>query len=172
MLSLKKLKENPIPMADIIRYAIQVADGLYAAHKSDVIHGNLKSHNIILDETGNIKLIDFGLSALNRSSSNDLEKYLKGALGYISPEQLNGELVDQRTDLWSYGVVLYELITGEPPFQGTYASAIIYAIINEQIPPILNFCADFPSGLEILLINLLQRDVDRRITSFNLAWNF
>ena len=158
-----------IGIKEIIGYALQLGNGLYAAHKNSVIHGNIKSHNIIIDEEGNVKIIDFGLAALNRKSSSDLAKYLEGSLYYMSPEQLNEEPVDQRTDLWSYGVLLYELITGHLPFTGTYASAIIYSIMNDPVPPLSLQRNDLPPGIDILIIGLLQRERDRRITSFKLV---
>ncbi|MCK4849616.1 MAG: protein kinase, partial [Candidatus Heimdallarchaeota archaeon] len=111
---------------------IQIVEGLSEAHKADIVHRDIKPENILIDSRGRVKILDFGLAKLKGVSKLTKETSTLGTIHYMSPEQLQGKEVDHRSDIWSLGVVLYEMLTGEVPFQGSYEQAVTYAILNEE----------------------------------------
>lgn len=146
----------------VIEYAIQIAEGLQAAHEKGVIHRDIKCSNLMLTPKGQIKIMDFGLAKLAGSSFLTKENATMGTVAYMSPEQARGKKVDQRTDLWSFGVVLYEILTGQLPFQGDHEQVLIYAIINETPEPISALRADVPKALEAIVNKALQKNLTNR----------
>src|SRR3990170_1817226 len=130
--SIKELiKEKKFSIEEILRIAIQIGEGLHAAHKKDIVHRDIKSDNIMLTEDGVVKIMDFGLAKLKGATKLTTTGSTMGTLAYMSPEQAQGIEVDQRSDIFSFGVGLYEMIAGQLPFKGEHEAAIIYSIINE-----------------------------------------
>ncbi|MEN8251634.1 MAG: protein kinase, partial [Bacteroidota bacterium] len=131
----KKIEKGPIKTEDAIEITIQIAKGLEKAHEKGIIHRDIKPANIFLTNEGIVKILDFGLA---KSASRDTMTQLGSTMGtvaYMSPEQTRGSEVDHRTDIWSLGVILYEMLTGQQPFKGDYEQAVVYSIINEEPEP-------------------------------------
>jgi serine/threonine protein kinase len=132
----KKIERGPMPIEEAISIGLQVARALDAAHKKGVVHREIKSANIIVNNEGHATLMDFGLAQLADRSRLTRHNMTLGTTPYMSPEQARGSGTDHRTDIWSLGVVLYEMTTGRFPFRGDLDQAIIYSIQNEQPEPI------------------------------------
>ena len=110
---------TPLPIDEIINYATQIASGLQAAHEKDVTHRDIKSANIMITDKGQIKIMDFGLAKVRGGPQVTKMGTTLGTAAYMSPEQAQGMATDHRTDIWAFGVVLYEMLTGKMPFPGT-----------------------------------------------------
>jgi serine/threonine protein kinase len=150
-------------LREVLDYATQVADGLQAAHEEGVIHRDIKSANIMITEKGQVKIMDFGLAKVRGGDELTKEHSTLGTAAYMSPEQAIGKKdIDHRTDIWSFGVVLYEMLTGQLPFQGEYDSAIMYAIMNEKPESIKEKRADVPIEIENVIVKCLQKDRENR----------
>ncbi|MDL1876800.1 serine/threonine protein kinase, partial [Cytophagia bacterium CHB2] len=158
----QKAASAPLPVASVISFALQIAAGLQAAHEKGIFHRDIKSSNIMVTRKDQIKIIDFGLAKLAGSSFLTKEKSTMGTVAYMSPEQVRGKKVDQRTDLWSFGVVLYEMLAGQLPFQSDHEQVLIYAIINETPEPITDLRPDVPPALEAIVEKALQRSLSAR----------
>ena len=160
------LRAQPdISVKDARIYALQIAEGLLAAHKKSVVHRDIKSANIMLTGDGHIKIMDFGLAKLAGQISVTKSGAAVGTIAYMSPEQAGGEVVDHRTDIWSYGVLLYEMLTGNLPFQGDYEMAIMYAIMNKDPKPPEEMRSDIPPWLSIITQKAMQKDPKDRYQS-------
>jgi serine/threonine protein kinase/tetratricopeptide (TPR) repeat protein len=151
-----------VQIDDAINYAIQIAEGLQAAHKKGIVHRDIKGANIMLTENGQIKIMDFGLAKLSGQTQFTKEGMTVGTMAYMSPEQAQGRSVDQRTDIWSFGVVFYEMLTGQVPFRGDYEQAILYSIINEELEPIPDLQGGGDQGLQQLVRKALAKDPEDR----------
>ena len=161
--SIKELiKEKKLSIEDILRIAIQIGEGLHAAHKKDITHRDIKSDNIMLTDEGVAKIMDFGLAKLKGATKLTTTGSTLGTLAYMSPEQAQGIEVDQRSDIFSLGVVLYEMITGQLPFKGEHEAAIIYSIINETPEPLARYKANVPDGLQRAIDKALAKDKAER----------
>jgi tetratricopeptide (TPR) repeat protein len=161
-----------------IDYARQIAGGLTAAHDSGITHRDLKPANLFLTGEGRVKILDFGLAklarpetdtaSLSRSPTKSLQTEIgvaMGTPGYIAPEQLQGRRADQRADIFSFGVVLYEMITGEHPFPGATTAEIQGAILNKKAPPASRLNPDVPMQLEQLVERCLEKNPEHRYQS-------
>lgn len=138
-----KIYRGPLSIAEAVDIAIQIGEGLGAAHAGTVVHRDLKPSNVMLTQIGVAKIVDFGLARLACSSGSTQSLSTVGTIGYMSPEQTIGKLVDQRTDIWSLGIVLAEMITGKNPFLRDTPAATIFAIINEPPRPMDEIPIDF-----------------------------
>jgi TolB-like protein/predicted Ser/Thr protein kinase len=127
-----KIKSDHIPTKEVVNITIQIAEGLEAAHKKGIVHRDIKSQNIMITGDGKVKIMDFGLAKVKGGTQLTKLGSTVGTAAYMSPEQSRGEEVDNRSDIWSFGVVLYEMITGKQPFKGDYEQAVIYSILNEE----------------------------------------
>jgi len=134
----EKIKEQRLKIKEVIDIAIQITEGLSKAHKAEIVHRDIKPENILIDKDGRVKILDFGLAKLRGVSNLTQETSTLGTGKYMSPEQAKGEDVDNRTDIWSLGIILYEMLTGQPPFKGDYEQAVIYSILNEDTEPLTN----------------------------------
>ncbi len=158
----KKVVSDQLSVVSVIEYALQIAAGLQAAHEKGVVHRDIKSSNIMITAKGQIKIMDFGLAKLTGSSFLTKENMTMGTIAYMSPEQARGRKVDHRTDLWSFGVVLYEMLTGQLPFQSDHEQVLIYAIINEMPEPIGDLRPDTPPTLAAIVNKALTKNADKR----------
>ena len=153
---------HPLPIAQVIEIAIQLASGLAAAHAKGIVHRDIKPQNILIDKSNHVKILDFGLVKLKGVSSLTKESSTLGTVHYMSPEQTLGKEVDHRTDIWSLGAVMYEMLTGRLPFQGEYEQAVIYSIINEAPQPVTRYNSHVSADLERILTKALAKDQEER----------
>jgi serine/threonine-protein kinase len=158
----KKIESGSLELDDGLRLATQVAEGLQEAHKKGVVHRDIKSANIMVTEKGQAKIMDFGLARITGGTLLTQEGTTMGTIAYMSPEQARGEEVDHRTDIWSFGVVLYEMFSGQLPFKGEYDQAIIYSILKEKPRPITDLSSEIPTSIEQVIGKALEKDLDDR----------
>ena len=158
----QKIKNGPITTDEAIEIATQIAEGLEAAHKKGVVHRDIKSQNIMITNDGNVKIMDFGLAKVSDRSQLTKASSTIGTIAYMSPEQATGEQIDNRTDIWAFGVVLYELLTGHQPFTAQYEQAIIYSIINEPPTPIEKYNENCLVTLVKIVRKCLAKNRDER----------
>jgi serine/threonine protein kinase len=154
----EEVEKSPLKLGDAIQIAIQAAHGLQEAKKKGIIHRDIKSANIILNKAGQVKIMDFGLAKLKGRSRLTKIGSTLGTTAYMSPEQARGDQVDHRSDIFSLGVVLYEMISGKLPFRGDYDQAIIYSILNEAPEPLTAVRTGIPMVLENIVNKMLAKD--------------
>jgi serine/threonine protein kinase/Tfp pilus assembly protein PilF len=162
-----RIASGPLPLAEVIDYTTQICEGLHKAHEAGIVHRDIKPQNILIDKDGRVKILDFGLAKLRVGANGYSPSITKigttmGTIHYMSPEQSMGKEVDHRTDIWSIGVILYEMLTGQLPFKGEYEQAIIYSIINEKPDAFSNIITDIPQELEDLVNQMLEKNPDKR----------
>ena len=161
--TLKQIAEKEEPsLKRILDIAIQICEGLNAAHKKEIIHRDIKSDNIMVTADGQVKIMDFGLAKLKGATKITEARSTLGTAAYMSPEQASGEEIDSRSDIFSFGAVLYELITGRLPFKGEHHAAIIYSILNETPEPLIRYRANVPQGLQRVVEKALEKDREER----------
>ncbi|MFQ5652582.1 MAG: protein kinase [bacterium] len=151
-----------LSISDILTYASQIASGLQAAHKNGVVHRDIKSANIMITAEGQVKIMDFGLAKIGGGAQLTKDHSTLGTAAYMSPEQAQGLETDHRTDIWAFGVVLYEMLTGQLPFKGDYEQAVIYAILNEEPEAVSALRPDVPDLLQQVVATALARRPDER----------
>ncbi len=164
--SLKKLIKDKTPsLKEVLEIATQIAEGLNIAHKKGIVHRDIKSDNIMVTEEGLIKIMDFGLAKLKGVSGLTIAGTTLGTIQYMSPEQIQGLEIDQRSDIFSFEVVLYEAITGQLPFRGDYEATIIYSIINDTPEPLEKYNGGIPEGLQRIVDRALAKKREMRYQS-------
>ncbi|MBN2414592.1 protein kinase [bacterium] len=157
-----RISRGPLPAEEAVEIAVQIARGLEKAHAKGIVHRDIQPANILLTEDGTVKIVDFGLAKLADRSLMTKEGTTLGTAAYMSPEQTRGDAVDQRTDIWALGVILYEMLTGERPFKGDYEQAVIYSILNETPEPVGKHESGMPAELEPIIEQALVKEKDDR----------
>ncbi len=162
--TLKRLVEEgePLSIKRVLEMAIQICDGLAAAHEKGIVHRDIKSDNIMLTPKGQVKIMDFGLAKVKGATKLTQAGSTVGTAAYMSPEQAQGEAVDHRSDIFSFGVVMYELLTTKLPFRGEHHAALMYSLINEEPQPIARFNNVVTPELERVTMKALAKDRDER----------
>lgn len=159
------IKNSKLKIKNVVDYAIQIAEALQEAHEHNIIHRDIKSENIKITPKGLVKVMDFGLAKMPGTVTKTQTGTTMGTIAYMSPEQTKGEHVDFRTDIWSLGVVLYEMLTGELPFKGDYDQAVIYSILNEEPEKISVLRPDVPAALEQIVYQALTKKREERFAT-------
>lgn len=154
-----RLAGGALPVNRAVEYARQIADGLRSAHESSIVHRDIKPANIFISADNRVKILDFGLAKTGEVGLTKTGSTL-GTVAYMSPEQVRGEPVDHRTDIWSLGVVLYEMLTCCRPFPGAYEQAVMYAILHSEPEPIRD--SKIPESLRLSVIRALSKNRDNR----------
>jgi serine/threonine protein kinase/Flp pilus assembly protein TadD len=162
---LKDQKAAGVPVGQALDWTVQIARGLKAAHDKGIVHRDIKSENIMLDAAGACKIMDFGLAKLTSGMGLTKTGTSLGTLSYMSPEQASGTPADNRSDLWSLGVVLYELLTGELPFKSEHEAALLYLIVNEEPPVPSQLDRKISNKIDVLVRKLMMKDRAKRFQS-------
>ena len=157
-----RVEAGAISVDEIARLATQIVQGLRAAHQKGISHRDIKSTNIMLTAEGRIKIMDFGLARIGAGSNITREGVILGTIAYMSPEQAQGQVMDHRTDIWSFGAVLYEMATGRLPFEANYDQAVIYLILNAAPPAPSSLRQEIPESLNSIILKALEKNLDRR----------
>ncbi len=147
---------------DAIAYAIQIGEALHEAHSMGIVHRDIKCENIMVNTRNQIKVMDFGLAKLKGSLKLTKATSTVGTLSYMAPEQIQGEAVDARSDIFSFGVVLFEMLTGRLPFRGEHDAAIMYSIVNEEPEPLTKYIPESGSELLHIINRALEKDPEDR----------
>ena len=143
-----KIDRGPLKLEDALDYSVQIAQALKKAHESGIVHRDIKPANVLVTTEGLVKVVDFGLAKLVSQSGLTQTGTTLGTVSYMSPEQTMGESVDARSDLWSLGVVLHEMVTGQLPFKGDNQLAVANAIAHTQAPPLTSLRSGVPLELD------------------------
>jgi len=151
------LKRGPLAIEKAVNIALQICRGLSAAHRAGVVHRDLKPSNIIIDRAGRVRILDFGL-ATAASGQEIADDPLSGTLNYMSPEQWSGAEVTSSSDLWSLGVVLYEMLTGQRPFEADYEASLVYSILNDNPKSLCTLRPEVPENVQKVVMRLLEKD--------------
>jgi tetratricopeptide (TPR) repeat protein len=155
-----------LEVAEALELAVQLASGLARAHERDIVHRDIKPGNVMLTDGGKqAKLMDFGLAKKPDATQVTRTGTTVGTAAYMSPEQAMGQDTDGRTDVWSLGVTLYEMLSGNLPFRGEVEPALVYSIVNEEPPPVREYRAEVPTEVEEILERALIKDKDKRYQS-------
>jgi serine/threonine protein kinase/Tfp pilus assembly protein PilF len=147
---------------EIVDLAIQIAQGLIKAHEKGIVHRDIKPANIFITQDEVVKILDFGLAKLAAQTKVTKTGSTLGTVSYMSPEQTKGEEADHRSDIWSLGIVMYEMITGQLPFKGDYEQAIVYSILNDEAEPMRKVRNELPMELDLVVRKAMQKDSKER----------
>src|SRR5437667_6914039 len=170
----ERLQDTRMKMREVLDTAVQVASALTAAHKAGIVHRDIKPENVLVRPDGDLKVLDFGLAKLKGSPAfmTDSETATRvqvktnpgmvmGTVQYMSPEQARGQDVDARTDIWSLGVMLYEMVTGRVPFEGETSSHVIVSLMESEPPPLARY-AQVPTELKRIVSKALRKNKEQR----------
>jgi dienelactone hydrolase/predicted Ser/Thr protein kinase len=157
-----RLTLQPLQADEAVRIAAQVAEGLVEAHQKGIVHRDIKSANIMITDKGQAKIMDFGLAKMAGGPVITTEVRTVGTVAYMSPEQARGEALDARTDIWSLGVVLYEMLAGRVPFQGERETSVLYSVVHEEAKPLRALNPRVPADLQKIVDRALKKDRKER----------
>ena len=145
-------------VGEAVGYAIQIGEALHEAHTKGIVHRDIKADNIMLNSRNQVKVMDFGLAKIKGSLKLTRSSSTVGTLAYMAPEQVRGEEVDPRSDIFSFGVVLFEMLTGAIPFRGEHEAAVMYSVLNEEPDPVDKYRQDVPPGLVAAIQRCLEKE--------------
>jgi len=176
------LRRGPLPIRKAIDYAVQIAHGLAAAHDKGIAHRDMKPENLFVTKDGRIKILDFGLAKLTQPKTDSMAtartlaeqtepRVVMGTVGYMAPEQVRGETADHRADIFAFGAILCEMLTGKRAFQGASAVETMGAILKDDPPPVGDIVPAVPPGLQRIVHRCLEKDREQRFgTASDLAF--
>jgi tetratricopeptide (TPR) repeat protein/tRNA A-37 threonylcarbamoyl transferase component Bud32 len=156
------IKSAPLRLEELLDIGMQVAQGLQEAHEKGVFHRDIKSSNIMVTNKGQAKIMDFGIAKLAGGTDITKPATFMGTVAYMSPEQAGAEPLDHRTDIWSLGVVLYEMLTGQLPFKGDHEQVILHSVLNKSPQPVTSLRSGIPLELEAIVNKCLEKDATER----------
>ena len=162
-----KIENGQIELKETINIAIQIAEGVSKAHENNIIHRDIKPANIFISNDGIVKILDFGLAKIIGQTKISKPGSTSGTVTYMSPQQARGESVDHQSDIWSLGVVLYEMITGQNPFKSEYEQAVIHTILNKEPEPVKTIRKDAPEKLDWIIRKALEKNPTDRYQSID-----
>ncbi len=162
-----KIKGAGLKVEDAVSYAIQIGEALAEAHSKGIVHRDIKCENIMVNSRNQIKVMDFGLAKLKGSLKLTKTSSTVGTLGYMAPEQIQGGEVDQRSDIFSFGVVLFEMLTGHMPFRGEHEASMMYSIINEDPELATKYRPELPADILHIFNRTLEKDPADRYQAMN-----
>jgi serine/threonine protein kinase len=157
-----RLARGALSVAETLDIAIQVAEGLLEAHEHGIAHRDIKPGNVLIDHGGRVKIVDFGLATLVGLPQEPERGMIMGTLAYMSPEQTRNEPVDHRSDIWSLGVTIVEMLTGRPPFGDRESQPLLHRVQTERPEPLERQRPDVPTELAAVVSRCLQKDRHRR----------
>jgi non-specific serine/threonine protein kinase/serine/threonine-protein kinase len=161
----ERLEDSVLEIEQAVEIAAQVASGLARAHEMGIVHRDIKPANIAITSDGQVKILDFGLAKLAGRTKLTKTGTAMGTVAYMSPEHVMGQEIDHRSDIFSLGVVLYEMLAGERPFQAEHEMAVMYKITNEKHRPLSDYRSDIPLSLQGLVDRTLEKDKEDRLPS-------
>jgi len=171
----ERLRRGPVPIRKAIDYAVQIAHGLAAAHDKGITHRDLKPDNLFVTKDGRAKILDFGLAKVGPSKDSSGEEatlgtgtepgMVMGTAGYMSPEQVRGKTADHRSDIFAFGTILYEMVTGKQTFRKPTSAETMTAILNEEPPSISQIAPASPPGLQRVVHRCLEKSPEQRFQS-------
>jgi len=160
-----KIHNGPLPIDKGSDLAVQMAEGLEEAHRKGIVHRDIKSANVMVTDKGRAKVMDFGLAKVKERNLLTREGTTLGTVAYMSPEQARGENLDARTDIWSLGVVLYEMLSGELPFKGDREASVLYSVVHEEPKSLKSLRREVPAELQAIVSRALKKKKEARYQS-------
>jgi serine/threonine protein kinase len=157
-----RIAKGPLRIEEALDVAIQVVQGLQKAHEKGIVHRDIKPANVLVTADSVAKILDFGLAKLAGQTKLTKTGSALGTAAYMSPEQARGEEVDRRTDIWSLGVIMYEMITSQLPFKSEYDEAVVYSILNEAPAPVTGLRSGIPMELERIVNKCMEKNPAER----------
>ncbi|HSD52600.1 MAG TPA: HEAT repeat domain-containing protein [Burkholderiales bacterium] len=164
-----EVNDKPLPLGKAVRYATDMCTGMAVAHQQGIIHRDLKPANVLIDDTGLLKIVDFGVAAAQLEGDTQLTKtgYVIGSPKYMAPEQILGKKVDERADIYSLGVILYEMVTGEPPYHRGDHMAVMYQHVQGKARPPIEVNPQLPPGLSEIVMRTMAVDKAKRFQTMD-----